>query len=238
VLLGLVAEDTAARAAAADAPPPPSASSSSPPSAAAAAAANTSGGGYLGAPGVTVERVRAAAEAIRGRRRPNPSAENLHFSREVRRAFEAAAHECRRSGAGFVAPEHIALALLSAAPDTAARAALAALGVHDVESMRREARRRVAEAAAADAAAGGGATGGAGAARRARAREAAAQAQAQAGGGAGAAAKPTALEEFCRDLCAEARAGRIDPVIGREREVARVMQVLGRRTKVRGRERR
>ncbi len=30
---------------------------------------------------------------------------------------------------------------------------------------------------------------------------------------------PKALEEFCRDLCADVRAGRIDPVIGRETEV-------------------
>ncbi len=41
----------------------------------------------------------------------------------------------------------------------------------------------------------------------------------------------TALEEFCRDLCAEAREGRLDPVIGRQKEIARVTQILGRRTK-------
>ena len=34
-----------------------------------------------------------------------------------------------------------------------------------------------------------------------------------------------ALEEFCRDLTAEARENRLDPVIGRSTEVARVMQV-------------
>lgn len=32
---------------------------------------------------------------------------------------------------------------------------------------------------------------------------------------------PKALDEFCKDLCAEVRAGRIDPVIGRESEVCR-----------------
>ena len=40
-----------------------------------------------------------------------------------------------------------------------------------------------------------------------------------------------ALESFCRDLCAEARANRLDPVIGRSIEVARVMQILARRRK-------
>ena len=40
-----------------------------------------------------------------------------------------------------------------------------------------------------------------------------------------------ALDEFCRDLCAEARENRLDPVIGRSAEVARVMQILARRRK-------
>jgi ATP-dependent Clp protease ATP-binding subunit ClpB len=40
-----------------------------------------------------------------------------------------------------------------------------------------------------------------------------------------------ALEKYGRDLTAEARAGRLDPVIGRDDEVRRVMQVLSRRTK-------
>ena len=42
---------------------------------------------------------------------------------------------------------------------------------------------------------------------------------------------PKALDEYCRDLCKEVRQNKIDPVIGREREVARVMQILARRTK-------
>src|SRR6266550_4329173 len=40
-----------------------------------------------------------------------------------------------------------------------------------------------------------------------------------------------ALEKYGRDLTAEARAGKLDPVIGRDDEVRRVMQVLSRRTK-------
>ena len=40
-----------------------------------------------------------------------------------------------------------------------------------------------------------------------------------------------ALEKYGRDLTAEARAGRLDPVIGRDEEVRRVVQVLSRRTK-------
>ncbi|MSR01937.1 MAG: ATP-dependent chaperone ClpB [Gemmatimonadetes bacterium] len=43
--------------------------------------------------------------------------------------------------------------------------------------------------------------------------------------------KYQALERFTRNLTAQARAGKLDPVIGRDEEVRRVMQVLSRRTK-------
>ena len=43
--------------------------------------------------------------------------------------------------------------------------------------------------------------------------------------------KGSALEEFTRDLTESARAGRLDPVIGREEEIRRVIQILSRRTK-------
>ena len=40
-----------------------------------------------------------------------------------------------------------------------------------------------------------------------------------------------ALEKYGRDLTVEARAGKLDPVIGRDDEIRRVIQVLSRRTK-------
>ncbi|HEX5467043.1 MAG TPA: ATP-dependent chaperone ClpB [Candidatus Limnocylindrales bacterium] len=40
-----------------------------------------------------------------------------------------------------------------------------------------------------------------------------------------------ALERYGRDLTAEARQGKLDPVIGRDEEIRRVIQVLSRRTK-------
>jgi ATP-dependent Clp protease ATP-binding subunit ClpB len=43
--------------------------------------------------------------------------------------------------------------------------------------------------------------------------------------------KYQALERFARDLTAEARKGKLDPVIGRDDEIRRVIQVLSRRTK-------
>ena len=40
-----------------------------------------------------------------------------------------------------------------------------------------------------------------------------------------------ALEKYGRDLVADAEAGRLDPVIGRDSEIRRVMQILSRKTK-------
>jgi ATP-dependent Clp protease ATP-binding subunit ClpB len=42
-----------------------------------------------------------------------------------------------------------------------------------------------------------------------------------------------ALEKYGTDLCALAEEGKLDPVIGRDEETSRVVQVLARRTKVR-----
>ncbi len=44
-------------------------------------------------------------------------------------------------------------------------------------------------------------------------------------------AKFLALEKYCRDLTEAARKGKVDPVVGRDEEIRRVMQVLSRRTK-------
>ena len=40
-----------------------------------------------------------------------------------------------------------------------------------------------------------------------------------------------ALEKYGRDLVAEVKAGKIDPVIGRDSEIRRVIRILSRKTK-------
>ncbi|KAF8821499.1 putative chaperone clp [Cardiosporidium cionae] len=40
-----------------------------------------------------------------------------------------------------------------------------------------------------------------------------------------------AIEKYCRDLTAAARSGKLDPVIGRDEEIRRTVQILSRRTK-------
>jgi len=44
-------------------------------------------------------------------------------------------------------------------------------------------------------------------------------------------AKYQALDKYCRDLTDAARREKLDPVIGRDDEIRRVIQVLSRRTK-------
>src|SRR3954453_15391572 len=51
------------------------------------------------------------------------------------------------------------------------------------------------------------------------------------GGGDQPRSAPPALDEFGRDLTAEAREGRIDPVIGREQEIEQTVEILARRRK-------
>src|SRR5207253_1951955 len=48
---------------------------------------------------------------------------------------------------------------------------------------------------------------------------------------AGGKSKTPALDSFGRDLTELARGGKLDPVIGRQNEIERVIQVLSRRTK-------
>src|SRR5437899_2385788 len=43
--------------------------------------------------------------------------------------------------------------------------------------------------------------------------------------------KDSALERYGRDLTQRAAAGKVDPVIGRDEEIRRVIQILSRRTK-------
>ena len=39
------------------------------------------------------------------------------------------------------------------------------------------------------------------------------------------------IDQYSTDLTQEAREGKLDPVIGREKEIARIMEILSRRTK-------
>src|SRR3954451_15277830 len=61
-------------------------------------------------------------------------------------------------------------------------------------------------------------------------KESSASAAAATGGG-DAPSSSLVLDQFGRNLTQDAREGKLDPVIGREQEIERVMQILSRRTK-------
>ncbi|KAJ9533793.1 hypothetical protein QJQ45_026886, partial [Haematococcus lacustris] len=167
--------------------------------------------GYLGT-GISTE---AAAQAIASRfqkKKAVSSAETVPFNAEVRRTLEAATlvgavpvHcECKRAGVNYISPEHILLAMLQM-HDSSGRRVLESLRV-DCEALKMEANKRL------------------------KGDQDLEQPRKQSGKG-GAKEGPKVLEEYCKDLCAAARAGQVDPMVGREREVTRVIQVLARRTK-------
>ncbi|KXZ46077.1 hypothetical protein GPECTOR_47g352 [Gonium pectorale] len=159
--------------------------------------------GYLNS-GVSSERAKTAVETLFGRKRAVSTAESIPFSRDVRKMFEAATHECKRSNVAWISPEHILLAMM-AMPDSNGKRVLGALSA-DMEALKAEAARRL--------------KGDTDAAEAAKKKQPSAAKEG-----------PKMTEEYCRDLCAEVRAGRIDPVVGREREVSRCVQILARRTK-------
>lgn len=137
--------------------------------------------------------------------------QDLPFSSGTREVFQAAQVESRRTGMTFVTPEHILLALIDS-PNPYVRLVFNMFKTSD-DTLRTEALKRIHQDI----------QGGFGGARQ------------PAGVGAGQESKDTSgedtLEEFCRDLCQHAREKKIDPVIGRLKEVNRVAQILARRTK-------
>jgi len=159
--------------------------------------------------GIEPDAVRREVESIIGRGDPG-GVDTVGLSPRAKRVLELAIDEARTMGHGYVGTEHLLLGLIREGEGVAAQV-LENLGA-DLDRVRAEVLELL------------GGTGGAGGAQR----------QEAPGQGAGRAQRkkgtPT-LEQFGRDLTAMAREGKLDPVIGRDREMNRVIQVLSRRTK-------
>ena len=122
-------------------------------------------------------------------------------------AVELAVSEASRTGAGYIGTEHLLMGLLREGNNMAIRV-LRTVGI-DPKKLYSAVVKKINEAPRAAAAAGGNSA--------APSRE-----DGKKGG---------ALAEFTRDLTEAARSGKLDPVIGREKEIARVIQILSRRSK-------
>ncbi|KAF3560702.1 hypothetical protein DY000_02016349 [Brassica cretica] len=135
---------------------------------------------------------------------------DMPFSISTKRVFEAAVEYSRTLDCQYIAPEHIAVGLFTVDDGSAGRV-LKRLGAN-MNLLTAAALTRLKGEIAKDG------------------REPPSSPNARIVGP-GRTKTKSVLEQFCVDLTARAVEGLIDPVIGREKEVERVIQILCRRTK-------
>ena len=185
----------------------------------------------LGSLKIDIDDFKAELEKEDTRRKGGIIFGDVPPSRRARTMLEAAAEEARVLGHEYVGTEHLLVA--------AAREEGASTGRYlsrfslDADSLRDASLAIVGDADKVDE--GSKPNGG-----KEKAalpfREDPGEDELSARGGTARSETPTAsktplLDEFSRDLTALARADKIDPVIGREREIQRVIRILARRTK-------
>ncbi|KAI0522681.1 hypothetical protein KFK09_005066 [Dendrobium nobile] len=182
--------------------------------------------GFLGS-GITVGPARDAVRAIwnDGAAADEDGAEslasNMPFSISSKRVFEAAVEFSRSTGCNFIAPEHIAVGLFTS-DDGSSGLVLKRLGA-DANNLTSAALLRLQGELAKDGR---------------ETSKVSSKMRQKLPSGKAARAKPSEkskdksiLAQFCVDLTARASEGHIDPVIGRDIEIQRVVQILCRRTK-------
>ena len=162
--------------------------------------------------GVELNKVRSAVEFIIGRGDRASSGE-IGLTPRAKKVIELAVDEARRLGHSYIGTEHLLLGLVREGEGIAA-GVLESLGVN-LERVRGETTRILAQSQpqGGTAAAGGGS--GAGAASAAGQRS----------------VRTPTLDQLGVDLTAMARSGQLDPIVGRDHEIERVVQILSRRTK-------
>jgi ATP-dependent Clp protease ATP-binding subunit ClpC len=160
---------------------------------------------------ITVERVRAQVVRIVGSGEEVTSGQ-IPFTPRAKKVLELALREALSLGHNYIGTEHILLGLVRENEGVAARILLDFDA--DSEKIRNEVIRMLSGP-------GGRRQGGQGAG-----------AQGAAAAGAGEGKKSSKLlDQFGRNLTKLAADGKLDPVVGRENEIERIMQILSRRTK-------
>ncbi|RFP61350.1 MAG: ATP-dependent Clp protease ATP-binding subunit [Limnothrix sp. CACIAM 69d] len=161
----------------------------------------------LAAAGVTLEGARARVEALIGRG-AGMVPDEVPFTPKVKALFEAALAEARQQGQKVVAPEHLLLAIIRDRDNSAVKV-LRSMDV-DPDQLRINLIRLLGETAAV-------AAGDRGESRRESTGD-----RTDSG---------NILATYCTNLTQAAIEDKLDPVVGRDREIERVVQILGRRTK-------
>ena len=152
--------------------------------------------------GVNLKDARVEVEKIIGRGSGFVAVE-IPFTPRAKRVLELSLEEARQLGHNYIGTEHLLLGLIREGEGVAARV-LENLGV-DLAKVRTQVICMLGETA--EVSAGGG------------------------GGGAKGSTKTPTLDEFGNNLTQLATEAKLDPVVGRQNEIDRVIQILGRRTK-------
>ena len=155
--------------------------------------------------GISLEGVRQQVEEIIGQGQQAPSG-HIPFTPRAKKVLELSLREALQLGHNYIGTEHILLGLIREGEGVAAQV-LVKLGA-DLNRVRQQVIQLLSGYQGKEPAA--------------------------AGAGAGSESAPSTslvLDQFGRNLTQAAREGKLDPVIGREQEIERVMQVLSRRTK-------
>ena len=155
----------------------------------------------LGNLGVELNKVRSAVEFIIGRNDAPISKEGIGLTPRAKKVIELAVDEARRSNHNYIGTEHLLIGLMREG-DGVAAGVLENLGVN-LDKVRAEAGRLMTQTVQ----------------------------QSQAGSGARTGTRTPTLDQLGIDLTEAARAGKLDPTVGREKEIQRVTQILSRRTK-------
>jgi len=155
--------------------------------------------------GISLEGVRQQVEEIIGQGQQAPSG-HIPFTPRAKKVLELSLREALQLGHNYIGTEHILLGLIREGEGVAAQV-LVKLGA-DLNRVRQQVIQLLSGYQGKEPAAAGT-------------------------GAQGEAAPSTSLvlDQFGRNLTQLAREGKTDPVIGREKEIERVMQVLSRRTK-------
>ncbi|MBD5829746.1 NDP-hexose 4-ketoreductase [Janibacter melonis] len=160
--------------------------------------------------GISLEQVREQVQDIIGPGQQAPSG-HIPFTPRAKKVLELSLREALQLGHNYIGTEHILLGLIREGEGVAAQV-LVKLGA-DLGRVRQTVIQLISgyQGGSKEGAAAGAGVG--------------------AGPAEGQPAGSLVLDQFGRNLTQAARDGGLDPVIGREKEIERVMQVLSRRTK-------
>jgi len=157
---------------------------------------------------ITLGAVREQVQEIIGQGQQAPTG-HIPFTPRAKKVLELSLREALQLGHNYIGTEHILLGLIREGEGVAAQV-LGKLGA-DPQAVRQQVIQLISGYQGGKETAGAGVSSG--------------------GQSEGVPAGSVVLDQFGRNLTAAAREGKLDPVIGREHEMERVMQVLSRRTK-------